>query len=166
MTLWTSPTAIQDPAGNAANLTGAAADLKSNLNSTTTTATSITISGTQQVELFGPSSVNVTFASGAAGTLLLDASSQFTGTIAGLNHAFPYDTIDLADIAFGSNTTLDYSGDTSGGTLTVSDGTHTAKIAVVGQIFARRLQNSERRSRWDRGGRSIDRCPPDVGLLE
>ena len=101
---------------------------------TTTPTTSTTLTGTQQAELFGPSSVNVTFASGATGTLILDASSQFTGTIAGLNSSAPFNTIDLADIAFGSNTTVIYlasSADT--GTLTVSDGTNTANIALLGQ---------------------------------
>src|SRR5262249_26036450 len=81
-----------------------------------------------------PSSVNVTFASGATGSLILDASSQFTGTIAGLNSSEPFNKIDLADIAFGSNTTVTYlasSADT--GTLTVSDGTNTANIALLGQ---------------------------------
>src|SRR5262245_15703145 len=130
-----SPTAIQDLAGNAADLSAAGADLHSKVGSTTTTPTiSTTLTGTQQAELFGPSSVNVTFASGATGSLILDASSQFTGTIAGLNSSAPFNKIDLADIAFGSNTTVAYlasSADT--GTLTVSDGTNTANIALLGQ---------------------------------
>ena len=130
-----SPTAIQDLAGNAADLSAVRADRHWKVGSTTTApATSTTLTGTQQIELFGPSSANVTFASGATGTLILDASSQFTGTIAGLNSAAPFDTIDLADIAFGSNTTVVYlasSADT--GTLTVSDGAHTANIALLGK---------------------------------
>ena len=129
-----SPTAIQDLAGNAADLSAAGADLQLKVGSTTTTATSVTLTGTQQTELFGPSSVNVTFASGATGTLILDASSQFTGTIAGLSSVAPFDTIDLADIAFGANTTVVYlASSTNTGTLTVSDGTHTANIALSGQ---------------------------------
>ena len=128
-----SPTAIRDLAGNAADLSAAGAGSK--VGSTTTTPTiSMTLTGTQQAELFGPSSVNVTFASGATGSLILDASSQFTGTIAGLNSSEPFNKIDLADIAFGSNTTVAYlasSADT--GTLTVSDGTNTANIAILGQ---------------------------------
>ena len=129
-----SPTAIQDLAGNAADLSAAEADLQLKVGSTTTTTTSVTLTGTQQTELFGPSSVNVTFASGATGTLILDASSQFTGTIAGLSSVAPFDTIDLADIAFGANTTVVYlASSTNTGTLTVSDGTHTANIALSGQ---------------------------------
>ena len=40
----------------------------------------------------------------------------------------------MADIAFGSNTTVDYlpNSNNSGGTLTVTDGTHTANIALLG----------------------------------
>ena len=132
-----SPTAIQDLAGNAADLSAAGADLHLKGGSATTaTTTSMTLTGTQQTELFGPSSVNVTFASGATGTLILDASSQFTGTITGLSSVAPFNSIDLADIAFGSNTTVVYlpsSSDT--GTLTVSDGTHTANIALLGQYL-------------------------------
>src|SRR5262249_338155 len=129
-----SPTAIQDLAGNAADLSAAGADLHLEVGSTTTTTiTSVTLTGTQQTELFGPSSVNVTFASGATGALILDASSKFTGTIAGLSSVAPFDTIDLADIAFGANTTVVYlASSTNTGTLTVSDGTHTANIALSG----------------------------------
>ena len=129
-----SPTAIQDLAGNAADLSAAGADLHLKVGSTTTTTTSVTLTGTQQTELFGPSSVNVTFASGATGALILDASSQFTGTIAGLSSVAPFDAIDLADIAFGATTTVVYlASSTNTGTLTVSDGTHTANIALSGQ---------------------------------
>jgi hypothetical protein len=47
-------------------------------------------------------------------------------------------SLDLADIAFGSNTTLGYAANSNntGGTLTVSDGTHTANIALLGQYMA------------------------------
>ena len=66
--------------------------------------------------------------------MILDASSQFTGTISGLSAVAPFNAIDLADIAFGTNTTVVYlaSGPDTG-TLTVSDGTHTANIALSGQ---------------------------------
>lgn len=70
-------------------------------------------------------SSTITFASG--GTLKLDHSAAFGGTIAGL--ASPAEVIDLADISFGSSTTLGYSGNTLSGTLTVSDGTHTALLS-------------------------------------
>jgi len=51
-----SPTAIQDLLGNAADLSAAKADLHLKVGSTTTPpATSLTLTGIQQAELFGPS---------------------------------------------------------------------------------------------------------------
>ena len=46
--------------------------------------------------------------------------------------------IDLANIAFGPSTTLGYAAnsDNSGGLLTVSDGTHTSVITLLGQYAA------------------------------
>jgi hypothetical protein len=94
-----------------------------------------TITGTTTLEVLGTSTTNVTFASGAAGELKLDASSQFTGQVTGFTGQ---NLLDLADIAFGSNTTLGYAANSNntGGTLTVSDGTHTANIALLGQYMA------------------------------
>jgi hypothetical protein len=42
------------------------------------------------------------------------------------------DVIDLADITAGASATVAYSGNNSPGTLTVSDGTHIAHIALLG----------------------------------
>ena len=42
----------------------------------------------------------------------------------------------MADIAFGSGTTLGYSGNSSSGTLSVTDGSHTANILLLGQYVA------------------------------
>jgi hypothetical protein len=68
-------------------------------------------------------------------TLELDTADQGTVTFAG-----PQGTLqlDLAAIGFGANTTLGYAANNSntGGTLTVSDGTHTASIALLGQYMA------------------------------
>jgi autotransporter passenger strand-loop-strand repeat protein len=66
----------------------------------------------------------------AGGTLQLDDAQHFSCTIAGFGVP---GVIDLRDIAFGSGTTLGYSGNTSSGTLTVSDGTHAASIVLIGQ---------------------------------
>src|SRR6516165_5425950 len=135
-----SPSAIQDLAGNAANLSAAGADTKLGINTPPGTAAgpsggNFTLSGTTELELFGPSTESVSFASGATGELKLDASSQFNGQIAGFAGQ---NLLDLADIAFGSNTTLGYAANSSntGGTLTVSDGTHKATIALLGQYMA------------------------------
>lgn len=96
------------------------------------------ISGTSTLEYGGISDNNVTFADGAAGTLILDHASQFTGTVAGLNSTAPFDILDLADIGFSANTSLSFTSNSqnTGGTLTVSDGTNTANILLLGQYSA------------------------------
>jgi autotransporter passenger strand-loop-strand repeat protein len=65
----------------------------------------------------------------AGGTLQLDDSVHFNGVISG----FDQGGIDLRDIAFGSGTTLGYTDFGTSGTLTVSDGTHTASLHLLGQ---------------------------------
>jgi hypothetical protein len=69
------------------------------------------------------------------GTLRLQNSASFAGTVAGL---CGQDTIDLADIGFGANSTLGYAAnaDHSGGTLSVGDGMHMANIALLGSYMA------------------------------
>jgi hypothetical protein len=77
----------------------------------------------------------VTFA-GNTGTLQLDQSQMFAGTVAGFGG---HDKIDLNDIVYSDiTTTLDYwmNSNNTGGTLTVSDGTHTANLALLGQYMA------------------------------
>jgi hypothetical protein len=76
----------------------------------------------------------VTFA-GATGTLQLDQSPGFTGTIVGFGGQ---DQIDLRDISLGANSTLGYlaNSNNTAGDLTVSDGKHTANIALLGQYAA------------------------------
>src|SRR6266568_1370687 len=121
-------------------LPGAGADLGLQINTAATgtagpSGEQFTVSGSQQLELFGASRANVSFASGSAGTLKLDASSVFTGHILGCGGA---EKIDLSDIAFGAETTLGYSANNAntGGTLTVSDGSLTASIALLGQYMS------------------------------
>ena len=91
-------------------------------------ATTVIGAGTT-VELSSAYSGTVYFA-GATGTLKIDNSSSFSGTIAG--QLAIGDVIDLADISAGANAKISYSGNESSGTLTVSDGTHTASIALKG----------------------------------
>ena len=88
------------------------------------------------LELENAYSGTVSFA-GTTGTLLIDHSSNFSGTITG--QLANGNIIDLADITAGANATLSYSGNNSAGTLTVSDGTHTANIALDGRLFTREL---------------------------
>ncbi|MGI8841956.1 MAG: hypothetical protein ACR2F8_14425, partial [Caulobacteraceae bacterium] len=73
---------------------------------------------------------HVTFI-GTAGTLELAKSQSYGGTITGFSKSGGT-FLDLADIAFGKATTATYAGTKSGGTLTVSDGKHTATIALAG----------------------------------
>ncbi len=76
----------------------------------------------------GVMSSTISFAGG--GTLMLD-DTKFRGKVAGLDS--PAETIDLVAIAYHSGTTtLGYSGNTLSGTLTVTDGTHTARLAILG----------------------------------
>jgi hypothetical protein len=73
----------------------------------------------------------VTFDAGSTGTLRLDQSQGFAGTVAGLAHSGS-NFLDLSDIAFGAGTKATYSGTAAGGTLHVTDGTHTANISLIG----------------------------------
>jgi hypothetical protein len=86
---------------------------------------------TVEFEGADPAVASVEFAS-TTGTLQLDsASSQpFTQTISGFNSS---DLIDFRDIDFISANQAAFAGNTSGGTLTVSDGIHTANVALSGQ---------------------------------
>ncbi len=100
------------------------------------TGSNYTVPTAGYVELGGGSasaSDKVTFA--GAGVLKLDQSASFAGQIAGFTGP---DILNLADIAFGSNTTLAFSeaSNNLGGTLTLSDGTNTANIALLGNYMA------------------------------
>ena len=77
---------------------------------------------------YGAGSVTVTFA--GAGTLQIDNSAYFTGKIG--DQLKIGDVIDFVDITAGANATIGYTGNNSPGTLTVSDGTHTATIVLLG----------------------------------
>jgi hypothetical protein len=101
------------------------------------TVTSTDASGKQAVEipagetleLTSPYSGTISF-DGATGTLKIDNSASFSGKIAG--QLAIGDVIDFADITAGASAKLSYSGNNSPGTLTVSDGTHTASVALLG----------------------------------
>ncbi|HWW10527.1 MAG TPA: hypothetical protein VNY76_09800, partial [Candidatus Acidoferrales bacterium] len=137
-----STSAIKDLAGNAANLAGAAATANLGLQVNTAAAGAagpsggnVSITGATALDLFGPATGSVTFATGSTGTLELVDSQDFAGTVAGLaagNH------LDLADIAFGAGTKLGYTpnGGNTGGTLSITDGTHTANLALLGSYVA------------------------------
>ena len=135
-----SASAIADLAGNNANLSGASANLGLRINTTATGSAgpsggNFSITGSTELELFGASTANVTFAPGDTGILKLDAASQFNGTVSGLALG---NELDLADIAFGANTTLGYAPNAgnTGGTLNLMDGSHTANILLLGNYMA------------------------------
>jgi hypothetical protein len=67
------------------------------------------------------------------GVLQLDSATTFAGQVALFA---PGNTIDLRDIAFGASTSLGYSGNTDGGTLTATDGANSANIALIGNYMA------------------------------
>ena len=61
---------------------------------------------------------------------------NFTGAVSGFGGQ---DVIDLSGIAFDAQTTLGYApngGQTGGGTLSLSDGIHSANIALLGSYMA------------------------------
>ena len=98
---------------------------------TVNTALAITVTDGATVAIDGASAQSVTFA-GSTGTLILNDAPAFTGQVLGLTGS---DTLDLADVSYGATTTASFSGTASGGTLTVTDGTHTAQIALVGDYL-------------------------------
>ena len=79
--------------------------------------------------------MQTTFGQDAAGTLRLDDSLDFSGVVSGFAQN---DHLDLSDIKFGAGVTHEYSPNAqgTGGTLTVSDGVHTANISLAGQYTA------------------------------
>jgi hypothetical protein len=75
----------------------------------------------------------VTF-TGASGTLELARSQSYTATVTGFSVS-GRTALDLGDIRFIGAGEATFSGTATGGTLTVSDGTHTAKIALSGDYL-------------------------------
>ncbi|TWC00217.1 hemolysin type calcium binding protein [Bradyrhizobium macuxiense] len=95
-------------------------------------ASAIVPAGTTFV-LWAAYSGQLTFAS-ATGTLKLENSVGFTGTISGMT---ALDAIDLTDINFASiQTPVFHNATASGGTLTITDGTRTANITLSGNYLS------------------------------
>jgi hypothetical protein len=118
-----------------------------------------TIDSGSTLELATPDAGSVTFAT-ASGTLKLDNSKSFTGTVSGLALG---NYIDLTDIAFGNSTSLGYAPNTgnTGGTLSATDGGgHTANIALLGNYIASSFVASS-----DGHGGTLITDPPPVGQL-
>ena len=99
------------------------------------------IDGIATIEFGAAFDENFTFDISAAGTLKLDDADTFAGVISGFDGN---DQLDLSDIDFGTGLTLSYASNQggTGGTLTVSDGTDTANIHLVGQYSAEGFQTA------------------------
>ncbi|MBR1298600.1 VCBS domain-containing protein [Bradyrhizobium sp. AUGA SZCCT0042] len=105
------------------------------LNGSVTGGGTALIDGVATIEFEAASSVNVTFDAEATGTLKLGDSFDFSGIISGFDGD---DQIDLLDVTFGEGTSVSYveNLEETGGTLTVSDGVHTANISLLGDYSA------------------------------
>jgi hypothetical protein len=96
---------------------------------------SVVLDGQATLEFGAAVSANVTLDAAATGKLVLNDSFDFSGTVSGFNGD---DQLDLRDIAFGANTSVSYAEnqDHTGGVLSVTDGSHTANISLLGQYSA------------------------------
>ncbi len=98
---------------------------------------------------------NVTFEAGSTGTLELAHSVDYSGTISGFSTSGA-NALDLGDISYlKGTTTATFSGTTTGGILTVTDGTHTAEIKLTGDYTASTFTTSS-----DGNGGTIVVDPP------
>ncbi|WP_370209305.1 Ig-like domain-containing protein [Bradyrhizobium ottawaense] len=90
------------------------------------------ISGSAALEFGAASSANVALDAQATGTIVLHDSFDFSGVVSGFDGN---DHLDLLDVAFGADTTASYVANQAGtgGTLSVTDGVHTANITLLGQ---------------------------------
>jgi hypothetical protein len=99
------------------------------------------IDGSASIEFAAGSSANH-FAATAAGTLILDHSFHFSGTVGGFDGN---DRMDRSDLAFANGITMNYTANQegTGGTLSVSDGVHTTNVTLLGQFTADGFQASD-----------------------
>jgi serralysin len=90
-----------------------------------------TISGGGLVDIQSGGTAGSSTITISSGTLKLEDSQHFSGSIAGLATSGAQN-VDLTDISFAALQTLGYSGNTQSGVLTVTDGTHTAMLNMIG----------------------------------
>ena len=130
------------------------------VNSTISGSGSFALLNSGSLEFGAADSENVTFMAGANGSLTFDHSSTapFTGSVSGLS---PKNAIILADLTWTPRKmTATFSGNTSGGTLTVSNGTNSVALGLMGDYTAA----SWKLSKDSTGGtRVVD--PPVTGSL-
>ncbi|MGA7965854.1 MAG: hypothetical protein WCB49_08215, partial [Gammaproteobacteria bacterium] len=70
--------------------------------------------------------------SASTGTLKLDQASSFSGTVAGMSGQ---DSVDFANISFATVQQASYTGTSSGGILNLTDGVHSANMAMLGDYL-------------------------------
>jgi hypothetical protein len=99
-----------------------------------------TIGAGETLELASAFSGQVSFA-GPNGILKLLDPASFAGTVAGMTGQ---DTVDLANINPTKVQVPNYSGTASSGTLTVTDGSRSANIALLGNYLASSFVTSPR----------------------
>jgi hypothetical protein len=94
---------------------------------------SATISGAGSLQFAHTSAESIAFDAGSSGSLVVGDSFSFSGTVSGMTASTH---IDLLDVSFANVPTLTYSPNAggTGGILSVTDGTHTANIALLGQF--------------------------------
>jgi hypothetical protein len=131
-------------AGTITAQTGGGVEIKSAINNTGvliaqrgTMTLDRAVTGTGSARIFNGTliadadfSENVGF-TGANGLLELADSEGYVGRVYGFSHSGTT-SLDLRDIGFVSASEATFNGTNTGGTLTVTDGTHTAKIKLVG----------------------------------
>ena len=120
------------------------------------------LSGAGKIELHGAGTVTLaaavgsqqaaSFVAGATGTLVLNDSQEFAGSIAGLA-GDASNALDLTDIRFDS-ASLSYAGTAAGGTLSLTDGTRSAALKLVGDYRAATFKLAR-----DGGGGTLVRDP-------
>jgi autotransporter passenger strand-loop-strand repeat protein len=125
------------------------------------TASATTISaGTLELASGGSATGTTTFIAGGGGTLRLDDSVHFGGLIAGFGQP---EHLDLSDIAFDANTHVSFAeaGNNTSGTLTVTDGLHTANLTLLGQYATAQFTSGDD----GHGGTQIG-DPPIMAMTE
>jgi hypothetical protein len=122
-------------AGSSTTLEGLETTFHQDLNGDGVIGPVTTIAAGTTLEVAGASSQSIQFL-GSTGTLTLDHASTFSGEIydlTGNGSVAGSDQIDLRDVTFGAGTVESYSGNSSGGILTVSDSHNdVAHIALAG----------------------------------
>jgi autotransporter passenger strand-loop-strand repeat protein len=106
------------------------------------------------VEIFSSGTAGSSTITISSGTLILDDSVHFSGSIAGLLTS-GVQNVDLVDISVATLQTLAYSDSGTSGTLTVTDGTHTALLHMIGTYTQASFKTTN-----DGGGGTLLTDPP------